>query len=317
MVQDGKEFTRLEGLIGSHYARAAGEDDRIVRAIAEHHSPRGPQDRLPKTRLGTLLSLADKMDLLAGCFLLGWIPTGSQDPYALRRHASGVLRILLERPWVRLDRLIERAVALYEGRGKAAPEEVREQLADFFRARLETLWTERGLPRDIARALLDLHWTVPGEGLARGRVLARFRGRTAFQSVIVGAKRVGNILEPSHRHPEADWDRLEEALQGRGELARGIAFGPDRLVEEAERGLWMEVTRAMPNLRAADEAGDFERLLHQLAELGPAIDQFFDEVLVNCPDEGLRRNRHAFLACLYALFYRFADFSKIEESRRG
>lgn len=315
MIKDGKEFTLLEGLIGSRYAHEAGESEDIVAALTEQYLPRGPADRLPSTPLGTMLSTADRMDTIVGCFLAGVVPTGSQDPYALRRRANGLLRILEEHPRVRLDKLLDGALAGYHEQGlvtQEALEEVRAALVDFLRARVDGLLRERGVAYDVVAAVTAVSWANPRQAVERARAIEALRGNEPFELLITGAKRVGNILEDHLKTFGAPWVWIEGALAG-----DGGDFDTGAFVDEAESALLHAVRGAIPRLRDSEAAGDLDSALAELARLGPAIDSYFDEVLVNCDDARLRTNRHHFLAAIFALFSRYADFSQIVEAGNG
>ncbi len=316
MVKDGKEFTQLEGLIGSHYAREAGQDNDVVTAISEQYMPRTPGDDLPKTRLGAILSISDRVDTIAGCFLAGLIPSGSQDPYALRRQATGLVRILRNMPSVSIYPLVEKSLEAYEelGLGKdKARDEVLAQLIDFFRVRTETFLKDNGIAYDVVGAVGAVAWSTPGIALDRARAVQKLRGDKAFELLITGAKRVGNILGKDMKAYGVKWDALENAWVGGGSLPGGAVIDADRFEEDAETALFEEIRRVVPRMAKFDAADDISSVLAVLSELGPTIDAYFDKVLVNCDDKRLRESRHAFLAAVFILFSRYADFSFIVE----
>ncbi|MEE9268880.1 MAG: glycine--tRNA ligase subunit beta, partial [Candidatus Krumholzibacteria bacterium] len=155
MIKDGKEFTLLQGIIGSHYAREAGEPGEIVTAFRQHYRPRNPSDPLPATPLGALLGIADRIDTIAGCFLAGLTPSGSQDPYALRRLANGLIRILEDKPEISIQSLLEVTIAAFENQGlnRGADGEVTERLAEFFQNRTEAFLKEQGIAYDVVGAV--------------------------------------------------------------------------------------------------------------------------------------------------------------------
>ncbi len=316
MVKDGKEFTLLEGLIGSHYAREAGESEEVVTAIQEQHFPRLPSDPIPKSSLGALLGIADRVDTVSGCFIAGLIPTGSQDPYALRRGAAGLVRILETKPEVSIRPLLEAAVDAYVEMGfggNEEPFEVLSRLDAFFRARTEAFLKEHGIPYDVVGAVAAVAWSRPALSLAWAQAIQNLRGDKAFELLITGVKRVGNILAPDMRLYGVVWDVLEDALRRGGSLGPGIRFEPEDFQEDAERTLHDELGRAASRMVEYDAASDAQSILGILSDLGRPIDDYFDDVLVNCSDESLRTNRHQFLAVVFALFSRYADFSFIVE----
>ncbi|UCH85218.1 MAG: glycine--tRNA ligase subunit beta [Candidatus Latescibacterota bacterium] len=317
MVKDGKEFTKLEGLIGSHYASEAKEPNDVVAALREQYMPRTPSDPLPKTALGTLLSVSDRVDTITGCFLAGLVPTGSQDPYALRRQAAGLVRILEHRPALSIRPILRAAVDGYVGLGfcdGVVTTAVLDQLDDFLRVRTETFLKERGIAYDVVAAVGAVAWSRPGVAYERASAIRRLRGDRAFELLITGVKRVGNILSPDMKRFGADWNDIQAAFlkPGGGEFDRGL------FADDSEHRLYDAIREAIPTMMGHDEASDVPSILGVLSELGPDIDSYFDSVLVNCPDETLRQNRHRFLAAVFQLFSRYADFSFIvEEGENG
>ena len=316
MVKDGKEFTLLEGLIGSHYASEGRESDEVVTAIREHYLPRSPSEPLPRTRLGTAIGIADRVDTLAGCFLAGLIPTGSQDPYALRRQAMGLVRMLEHHPEISITPLVRAAVDGYVSAGlggKRDPAAVVSEVEDFIRTRTETFLKDQGIAPDAVAAVCAVSWQSPGIALGRARAMERLRGDRAFELLITGAKRVANILPREAKAYGTSWEAIEETWV-RGGTASGTApFDPARFEDEDERGLFAAIREAVPRVRSAEARTDYAAVFASLAALGPAIDRYFDHVLVNSPDPLLRANRHRFLAAVFALFSKYADFSHIVE----
>jgi glycyl-tRNA synthetase beta chain len=312
MVKDGKEFTKLEGLIGSHYASEAKEDREVVVALREQYMPRTPSDPLPRETLGSILSIADRVDTITGCFLAGLIPTGSQDPYALRRQAGGLVRILERKPALSIRPIVRAAMDAYvrtgfcDGKDTAA---VLDRLEDFFRARTETFLKEHGIAYDIVGAVAAVAWSRPGVALSRAQAIVNLRGDQAFELLITGVKRVGNILSPGMKRFGVGWEELETAFSP----PPGGEFDPALFEDDPERHLNEAMREAIPKMKRHDASSDLSAVLSVLSELGPAIDEFFDRVLVNCPDERLRQNRHQFLAAVFLLFSKYADFSHIVE----
>jgi glycyl-tRNA synthetase beta chain len=315
MIKDGKEFTLLQGMIGSHYAGEAGESGETVTALREYYMPRNPTDPLPATTLGALLGVADRIDTITGCFLAGLTPSGSQDPYALRRLANGLIRILEDRPEVSIQLLLDATIAAFEEQGLTgqANGEARERLAEFFQNRTEAFLKERGIAYDVVGAVSAVAWALPALALKRARAMETARGNDAFELLITGAKRVGNILEKPHKILGADWPRLQTAFLESGALSEELRFDPGRFEDEAEETLYAEIKKAVPRMIESDSRADADSVFNILAGLGPTIDRYFDRVLVNCPDRDTRDNRHRFLATVFALFSKYADFSYIVE----
>jgi glycyl-tRNA synthetase beta chain len=313
MIKDGKEFTKLQGAIGAHYARESGEDRAVVEAVRDHYLPRTPDDRPPRSTLAALISISDRIDTICGCFLAGFKPTGSQDPYGLRRSANGLIRIIDGKPGVRLDELIDQAIAAYgdsdlSGDGAGA----RGEVIEFMKGRAEAYLKDHRVPYDVANAVVPVSWVRPGEALRRGRDIAALRGDAVFERLITGVKRVGNIIAPESRLLGGDWKIIAAAVDG-GEIRPGHSFDAGLFDDEAEERLAAAVSAAVPALEAAETAGRFTGVLEGLSGLADPIDHYFDTVLVNCDDEAVRANRHRFLAVVYAVFGRYADFSRIVE----
>jgi glycyl-tRNA synthetase beta chain len=316
MIKDGKEFTKLQGRIGAHYARAAGENREVVAAIREHYLPRNPGDRVPRSTLGALIGIADRVDTICGCFLAGFTPTGSQDPYGLRRQANGLIRIIRDEPAIALATLIDRAVAAYAGDDYPAAsvdDTHRGAIVDFFKSRCEAFLRDQGVPYDVANAVKQLSWDRPGVALDRARDIARLRGEEQFERLITGVKRVGNILGDDHRVMGAGWEQIHAALASNAPLAGDIAFSSERFDDPREGALLGALRGAVPEIERAERDGRFPDVLAGLSGLAAPIDAYFDSVLVNAEDRAVRANRHAFLAVVYAVFARYADFSEIVE----
>ncbi len=311
MIRDGKEFTRLEGIMGAHYARQAGEPVEVCRAIERHTMPRGAGDELPGDRVSSVLAAADRLDNLAGCWLAGFAPTGAKDPYALRRQALALLRIVLDlQARIHLTSLIEEALAPF---GDLVPEANRAlvagELREFVLTRLAVhLVDGLGIAPEVVRAVLPAHGDDPTDARAWAQALAGFRDRRDFLQLATGFKRCKNILEGQVLAGEERRQTVARWRRG-GEGADGTSLAD--LDEPAERELLAQVAEAVPELLAAEERGDYAAVFGQLSAFGPAIDRFFDNVRVNVADDEIRRRRHAFLREIHALFALYADFSEV------
>jgi glycyl-tRNA synthetase beta chain len=269
-----KEFTDLQGVIGGLYARAQGEPAEVSEAIYDHYRPQSMEDSIPRAATGQLVALADKLDTLRACFRAGMAPTGSKDPFALRRAAQGVIRILVEgaRDW--------ELAPLAAG----SPE-----LEEFLLDRLRYYFREiRGFAYDEVNAVLAAGAAAPANVLARLEALRAVRPTRDFEPLAASFKRIRNILEQA----KFDGGTVDGAL----------------LHEEAEKNLW----RAVGEMKL--EGLDYRAQLLAIASLRPAVDLFFDKVLVNAPDAEVRRNRLAMLHYLRSQFSRIADFSEIVTS---
>ncbi len=311
MIKDGKEFTKLEGFIGARYAALAGESAAVCDAMQYHYYPRSATGALPESPYAAVLSVADRLDNIAGCWLAGFVPTGAKDPYALRRHALAVLRILLARG-ARLD--LEAALkAAFDGVAEYRPlDEVETALAatrEFVKTRLEGhLVDSCKVNPEVARAVLPARWRDPVDALAWVEALDGYRERADFQLLVTGFKRCRNILK-GDTLPVAELAACRDRWLEGGRGAQGEDLGS--LPESREQELLKSVAAAMPELVAAEELRDYEKVFAVLSALGPGIDLFFEDVRVNAEDEDLRRLRHGFLREIHGLFAQYADFSAV------
>lgn len=311
MIKDGKEFTKLEGLIGARYAALAGESEAVCRALERQGMPRTAHGELPGDRISSTLSVADRLDNLAGCWLAGFIPTGAKDPYALRRHVLAILRILLDlEADFDLEAGLARAVeAVAPLAADKDPQETLAGLREFALTRVSGFFTDvLGTEPQVVRAVLPVRWRKPVDALAWVRALDAYRERDDFLLLATGFKRCRNILENAVL-PVAELDACLDRWESGGATAAGDRF--DALPEAAERELAQRVAAATAGLRAAETGGDYDRVFALLSELGPFIDAFFDQVRVNVEDESLKNLRHGFLREIHGIFARYADFAEV------
>ena len=310
MIRDGKEFTKLEGTIAARFAAAAGEAPAVCGIVEDYYSPRSAVDGLPGTAEAAALSVADRLDTLAGCWLAGFAPTGAKDPYALRRHTLAVLRILLDRGAdLDLDAAVARALEPYADLADAAARTAAAAaIAGFIRTRLEGQLVAAGASGEAVRAVLRPHGHVPPRARAWAVALDGYRERADFQQLATGFKRCRNILEGRLLDEAGLAGCVERWLQG-GRSPQGDGFAS--LPDAAEIRLRDAVAGAAPRLVAALDSGDREEALAILSALGPAIDAFFDAVRVNVADEALKSLRHAFLREVHGLFARVADLHEV------
>jgi glycyl-tRNA synthetase beta chain len=311
MIKDGKEFTKLEGFIGARYAALAGESPTVCRAIERHYLPRSATGGLPGDRISDILSVADRLDNVTGCWLAGFAPTGAKDPYALRRHVLAILRILLENGY-RLDLAAALAEAMTPVHRYATDRDREATLVEiraFVRTRLERYFADQlGRDPEVVRAVLPVRWRDPVDALAWVKALEGFRDRPDFQQLATGFKRCRNILKGDVL-PVADLDGcLQRWLDG-GSGTDGADFGG--LVESAEKELLARVATSTPLLAGAEGEGRYDEIFAVFSSLGPFIDTFFDAVRVNVDDSGLRELRMSFLREIHGLFARYADFSEV------
>jgi glycyl-tRNA synthetase beta chain len=311
MIKDGKEFTKLEGFIGARYAELAGESPEVCRAIVRHYFPRSAGGQLPGDLYSSVLSVADRLDNLAGCWLAGFVPTGAKDPYALRRHVLAIVRITLEvqRP-LDLDAAIGFALGQLSTCAPTADlTAVRGQIGEFIQTRLVGYLSETvGRDPAVVRAILPVRWREPLAVVAWTEALEGYRGRPDFQALATGFKRCRNILKGAVLADDERAGCFERWLAG-GRGAGGEDF--DALPEPAERDLRRLAAAAAPGLRRAENAGRQKEAFDVLSALGPAIDRYFEEVMVNAKDADLKRLRHVFVREIHGLFARYADFSEV------
>jgi glycyl-tRNA synthetase beta chain len=292
------EFPELQGIMGRHYALADGEPSAVAQAIREHYLPRGAGDELPGSPVGISIALADKLDVLAGIFAAGQRPSGTRDPFGLRRAAIGLTRIVLEhRLGLDLCSLLEQAVLLQPlpDIGERSPALVRE-LYLYVLERLRAQYLEHAADNGVTTEAFDaVLATWPCSLLdfdSRLRALIAFLARAEAGTLAAANKRIANILRKS-----ADAGTAQVRTEA-------LAEGPERALHRA-----LEALR--PEVEAAVAGGHYARALDRLATLGPAIDAFFDAVFVNDPDQALRRNRHALLQSVRTLFCSVADLSAL------
>ena len=283
------EFPELQGIMGGYYARHDGEAEAVALAIEDHYKPRFAGDELPRGDAGTVVALADKLETLAGLFGIGQVPTGDKDPFALRRHALGVIRMLVERGLaLNLPALVDVAFAACgPGHGDA-----REAVKHFVFDRLVGYLRDLGYTAHEVDAVIAVRPGGWGQLTARLAAVHAFAALPEAASLAAANKRVGNILKKSEAPAPA---AVDAAL----------------LVEPAEAALAQALAAADPVSLAAFERGDFSASLQALAVLKAPVDAFFEAVMVNAEDPALRANRLALLAQLHAAMNRVADLSRL------
>jgi len=315
MVKDGKEFTALQGYIGREYARVSKEREDVAEAIYEHYLPRFAGDDLPHGGTSTILALADKVDTIAGCFIMGLEPTGSQDPYALRRHAAGVLRILVAtRAPLPLDAVLEKSVSLFEGAPSSSRRSRGELLAalrEFFAQRMYTILRSDGVDHDLVAAILASPWEYPHAVKDMTAELAGLRRSGELAPFVLAMKRITNIIPRPIKEGFTPDAGLKALAAFSGERESELAFSSSLFIVEAENRLNEEMCRVCKSLLKAKRAGETQHSLSILRGIVPYVNTFFEDVLVNCEDEKIRNNRIAFLASSYMVFMLFCDFSQI------
>lgn len=286
-----REFPELQGFMGGEFALASGESPAVAQAIREQYLPRAAGDRLPASRLGAILGAADRFDSIVGCLGVGLVPSGSEDPYALRRQAQGLVAICLDIPLrLSLGALIERALDLLADRLVEARDAVLERALDFLRGRLLAALVDRAIQPDVAEAVLASGFDDPHQALLRARALMGFLARPDFEPLLVTFKRVVNILPPG--------------FEGR--------VDPGAFAEAEEGELYGAFLERRERVVAALAGEAYEEALGELAALRPPVDRFFTGVMVMVPDLRLQQNRLALLAEIGALLLAVGDLRRLQ-----
>ena len=283
------EFPELQGIMGAYYALADGENPEVAAAVREHYQPRGAGDALPGTLTGAAVALADKLDTLAGIFAIGQKPSGTKDPFALRRAAIGVLRIILESRFdLDLGELVAQAVKLQPVQQAGCAEEVLSYILE----RLRAHYQEAGVASEIFDAVLATGSRRPLDFDARVNAVAAFRSLPEAESLAAANKRIANILKKSAAEAAASVD-------------------VSLLQVDAERALHAALEGVSAGVEADLGSRRYNAALTTLAGLRPAIDAFFNDVMVNDPDPALRANRLALVGRVRELFSGVADLSRL------
>ena len=285
------EFTSVQGIMGSYYAAAAGETDQVARAIADHYRPRFAGDELPASTVGKVVAMADKLDTICGLFAVDQGPTGSSDPFALRRAALGIIAILEDGLPVSLMGAIDRALDSYEAEGlsfdRAA---VRAAVIEFFVTRTRVMLRDSGCESDAIDAVLAAGVAEPAEILRRVRSLedARNNAPDTFNDLATAYARANNLRDAS--------------------LGTEVDEG---LINEVEHALFCAVVQAEGRVARALEADDYQAALSELAGLRKPVDMFFERIMVMDEDQRLRENRLRLLNRFVGVFQGVADFGKM------
>ncbi len=293
------EFDDLQGIMGGIYARKKGESQSVATAVYEQYLPTGQDSPVPASTEGAVLALADKLDNLVGCFGLNMVPTGAADPYALRRQALGIARIVLHHGFrIDLREMLAEAVACYgDVAWKTAPEQSIQKLMEFFAGRLKAYWSGNGMDTKVLDAALGAGVSDIVALKLRLDALTEFSVQDDFEQAVLTFKRADNIIRKQG-------DRSEGVLDG--------MFRTGMLQEEPEKELAREIDELVPRWEALWLDDDYAGLLALLRELRPVVDNFFDHVMVMCEDPELRHNRLNILQALVSRLSGLADFSALQ-----
>jgi glycyl-tRNA synthetase beta chain len=283
------EFPKLQGVMGSTYAILSGEDPRVAAAIAEHYLPRFAGDALPKSIEGMCVGIADRIDTITGCFSAGLIPSGSEDPYGLRRQSVAILAMLFDRSMhLSLSALVAEACKGY-GLKKSELTRIETDTLDFLRQRLAGILTTEGLRSDVVDAALSGPFDDPLVAKEKVRALDAWRNSEDYRPLVTALKRAGNILPKDFS----------------GAVKKGL------LKEDAEKDLYAAFTDIKDRVKEKTGSLDFRGALADIASLRKPVDAFFDKVMVMDKDAEVKNNRLALLAGITGLFAGIADFSRL------
>ena len=301
-----KEFTELQGVVGGLYARAQDLAPAVANAIYDHYKPESMDDAAPRTLEGAVLSLADKADSIGGMFALGLQPTGSKDPFALRRQANGIVKTLAEHKLrLRLTAIFKAALEGYksaEAAKKFKTGDYDSAIAAFFRERLEFYLRESlGLAYDVVNAVLAAGADDVVDAVARARAVTEVRPSDDFESISIAFKRMKNILRQAREEKKQVADHLD----------------PKLFEEEAENALAGQLPHIAGVVERHHAQGDYAAALREISRLRPLVDRFFDKVMVMVEDEKVRANRLALMEKLVRDFSIIADFAEIVTERKG
>ncbi len=284
------EFSELQGVMGREYALLTGEDPLIAKAIYEHYLPLAAGGELPESDIGAIVGIADKMDTIIGFFGVNLIPSGTADPYALRRQALGIINIILAKGYpLQLAELAAAGIDSLQDKLKRPAEEIARDVLDFFRTRFENQLIAQGHAYDVVDAVLAIDASDLTEAVKRIEAMEAFKNHADFQPLTVACKRVANILKDF----------------------RGGEVRPELFREGAEGELYRVFQEVRERAAGHLEACRYEAALTEMARLRAPVDAFFDAVMVMAKEEDVRFNRLSLLDKIAALFRRVADFSKL------
>ena len=291
------EYPELQGIAGTYYARLNNEPEAVAASLEEQYLPKFSGDVLPQTPIGICLALADRLDTLVGIFAIDQAPTGSKDPFSLRRSAIGILRILIEKQLpINLVALVEQAIKGYSDAEGSKIEKMGDtftQVMAFLNSRYRAMYTEQGVSVDTIQAVQAINPHMPLDFDQRIRAVQAFSELSQASMLADSNKRVANILAKSEVSVA---DNVDEAL----------------LSEPAEQGLYASVLQAQTAVKPLLEQADYTQVLQTLASLDEPLTQFFDNVMVNSEDAALKNNRLALLKQVRALFLTVADISELQ-----
>lgn len=284
------EFPELQGIMGGYYAEHSGESAKVAQAIKEHYQPAFAGDSVPSTQAGAVVAVADKLDTIVGCIGVGLIPSGSEDPYALRRHALGIIQILREYDFsLNLEWLIERGTQTLGDKAKLSTKEVFSHCKALFNQRFKSMLASDGYEYDVIDAVLATQIASFKNAEGKAKALSELKKQSYFEDLATAFKRVDRIIE--------------------GDVPDAI--DQEFLKEEAEKALFRKFAGIKSTVEINTQSGDYAGALAKIVEIKGEVDAFFDHVMVNVDNVALKANRMALLKSIAGLFSPLADFSKI------
>ncbi|MEA1970173.1 MAG: glycine--tRNA ligase subunit beta, partial [Thermodesulfobacteriota bacterium] len=287
------EFAELQGIMGREYALIQGEDPIVAKAICEHYLPVSAGGELPETDEGSIVSIADKMDTIVGFFGINLVPTGTADPFALRRQALGIINIIIDRDYcLELDELVDKNISILTGKLKQTPEETKSDVMNFLKGRFENQLIPQGYSYDVVDSVLSEGMSDIVQSLKRIEAMEAFKKHPDFEPLAIAFKRVVNILKDF----------------------KGGSIDPSVFDSSAEDNLYHAFINIRETANGCIDEGRYSDALSEMATLRKPVDTFFDEVMVMTEDEKTRFNRLSLLEEISKLFHRIADFSRIVTS---
>jgi len=289
------EFPKLQGIMGRVYAHKQNEPDKVGTAIEEHYRPTFAGGRLPETIEGAVLSIADKIDSICGCFSINLVPTGASDPYALRRQANGIILIALNNQFIfSLNDLIEKSLQLFDNSEPSEKGILTEKIIGFLKVRMAHLLEEEGVSKDAVAAVLSVSKDNIPTIWKKAHALQRLKSESDFEILATAFKRVVNIIK------KADSDET---------VSRTVN---ESFFEHDSESALFDIYKVVNDRVAGHiKSGHIDQAFSEIASMRESVDQFFDDVMVMAENLDMRRNRLALLGQISGLFEQLADFSKI------
>jgi len=283
-----KEFTKLQGYIGNIYAAKSGEDQNVCDAIEEHYLPRGENDMLPETEVSAVVAIADKLDTVCGIIGIGMMPSSSKDPFALRRAANGIVQIIDKFNFqINIHSII---VKSFEILSTKVDEQNIDSVKTFFKQRMNWLLKIKAIDYDVIESVMHIEQKFIIDAVKRANALQKYKESSSFQKLVIGFKRVSNIISEITEFQEVDQTKLSE---------------------KAELQLYNEYNKLAVKINELLLEKEFEKIMNELVQFGKFIDAFFDDIMVNVEDKILRTNRYNLLMKIRELFLTVADLDKI------